>query len=602
VGNLSSGNLTLALEKAGLASLEDGNTFTIIKTMGIDILGTPVGTPEYVKGALTDVLEDMIEEAEGLLKAATDDIVAPTLQHVFHLIRVCVIPRANHLLRTIHPHAVGELLDKFDLAVVALVLNLILGMDLDAAASSLTTKQLGAIGDRLHLPTSMGGVGLTGLRLVHEAAYLGSRLLVGASMKKRVPWLFNVNSDGDPEFMLGLAALVRQVNEGGILFPAEEPCAIWTSFEKTQFKMQRLLMERKDKYIRRFVDEGMTAEGKLIWDSCGTAEAARPFSTIPCFPAQQLPNHVFKLALATQLGVTLKDINPALFSGTECTLCGMKDVGNFTEHAMCCRSTAPAAVSGRHNAIRDTLAGLLRKLGYSVRVETAIENYADRDNSSDTHPVEQQDHPLPPDKTKHRADVTLHAGGAMTRLVDVTVRMPNRHAKTAGSGARLGENHKLAWYKKHYHRGSIKVIPFALEPFGYWGEDAQKAIRIWSQRATSMEPPQADPRYGWFVDAIISRVSMHDCRPLRWDCAGALPGRRRIIRLLLHVSLPPSNYRGVPSRTHAFPHFLNVYQLGGHACMNCVCDSAQRPIGVRSELEVFRCTQPRRPHQRTRFT
>ena len=68
---------------------------------GIVILGTPVGTPEFVQRFLANRLD-----VQGRLWDRLRQV--PDLQAAWLLLLYCAVPRANHLLRAIPPDVIAE--------------------------------------------------------------------------------------------------------------------------------------------------------------------------------------------------------------------------------------------------------------------------------------------------------------------------------------------------------------------------------------------------------------------------------------------------------------------------------------------------------------
>ncbi|CAK0807356.1 unnamed protein product [Prorocentrum cordatum] len=128
---------------------------------GIKILGTPLGTPEFVAAHL----ESRLQEERRLL----DELAhLPDLQCAWLLLLLCASPRANHLLRTLPPEEIAEYARGHDGDMWA-TLRRLLG---DPAMSQDEERRARALAA---MPGRHGGLGLQSAARTSPAAYWGAR-------------------------------------------------------------------------------------------------------------------------------------------------------------------------------------------------------------------------------------------------------------------------------------------------------------------------------------------------------------------------------------------------------------------------------------------
>ena len=139
-----------------MAFLEEWPTEIAINTSGIDILGTPVGEPNYVSARCIDKAKSGSDFCSKLL--SLDDPQSSLL-----LLRHCHVPSLNHLSRTVAP----EILNKAALIhddLTYQTFSSIMGLDLSDPDLWFQTC----------LPIRHGGCGLSRLQTVAPMAFLAA--------------------------------------------------------------------------------------------------------------------------------------------------------------------------------------------------------------------------------------------------------------------------------------------------------------------------------------------------------------------------------------------------------------------------------------------
>ena len=120
-------------------------------------LGVPVGTAAFTRAHANARMQEERRLLDLLPRL-------PDLQTAWLLLRMCAVPRANHLLRTLPPPEAEEYARLHDQAVWACFLTL-LGEEPGSEADS-DTRRLAA-----SLPGRLGGLGLTNALRTSPAAY-----------------------------------------------------------------------------------------------------------------------------------------------------------------------------------------------------------------------------------------------------------------------------------------------------------------------------------------------------------------------------------------------------------------------------------------------
>ena len=142
---------------------------------GVKVLGTPIGTDEFVASQVAERLEDERRLWDALLEV-------PDLQCAWQILVQCAGPRASHLLRTLPPsqsraYAMGH--DDGMWQTACRLLEPLPGNNLE----HLTARMLAT------LPQRLGGVGLRSAERTGPAAYWASWADALAMINQRLPYV-----------------------------------------------------------------------------------------------------------------------------------------------------------------------------------------------------------------------------------------------------------------------------------------------------------------------------------------------------------------------------------------------------------------------------
>jgi len=449
------------------------------------------------------------------------------LQCFYQVLRLCLLPRATHLMRCVHPESSAGHLSQLTRLVDELIFDTCSGSVNDSLADAwasddpITAASTEATVQRLHLPTLLGGAGLSALSAIAPAAYLGSWYLTGHAVARLAPRFFHIHSHTGPTpEMMPLKRLLGEAHVISLFQPDDQP-TLWDSFtRKPRSKMQAVLSSmihtQNFKRIKELMAAGAGGPGAAaVWESGGggDAVATRWLSVVPVNPVQRIGNSAFRLALAAHIGVRLEQISPTLFKDaaggavTSCRACGATGVACWELHAVRCAKGGRPLQIPRHNAIRDAIRFFLQSRA-SVSIETPLRQYFSPADGKE------------PSEVNHRADVSVHRADQITTLVDVVVSCPKEgfHGDKGGEAAKLAEQTKRDHYHKFYKLGRATLVPFAVEAFGRWGKAAWKAAQDWASHGCS-EPYHKDPAYSRAIDDIRSTISCITARHLGtfWD-------------------------------------------------------------------------------------
>ena len=248
--------------------------------------------------------------------------------------------------------------------------------------------------------------------------------------------------------------------------------------------------------------------------SCG-GKGAAAWLLRPVKPSHYFSDEQFKVTLRSRL-----DLAQELGGGTcqhisgSGVTCGAVLDGRGT-HAMICSSGGWTC--RRHDRSRDALAGYAEAHGGAVTKETILPYIA-------------------PGHLQSRMDVVLRAARTTGQmLVDVTIVSPlTQEMLRSGAAARVpGAAASAAAAHKRQTYPNSNVVPFAIEHFGRWGEDAIALVK-------TLAPPPGNGR-SEALTCIYQDVAC-EIQKSNADAILAAAVRDRCARAS-HIRARPSNAR-----------------------------------------------------------
>jgi hypothetical protein len=448
----------------------------------------------------------------------------PLLQTLYLVLKLCVVPRLTHLLRTIPPRATFTECKKLDAAIVQAIAEV---FDIDKTAPGTNwdlTKSL------IHMPESMGGIGIPSAEFTCHAAYIGSVALVADSLAHEVP---SINSAA-----VQVEAQVAVPHQGLIAF--KEAGRYITSVRKVlapedldfQKFVEGTKQERSGVQAKistacnnerlRLLKAGLDPAWGTMFNAVEAHFAGAHLSVLPSLEMFRMSDAVFKASMRFRL-LTSQQFLPPSSAGPSsggaggsarsghdpppdgsfpCPFCSPRNgeaprVDTLGHHVFKCDSTNSYRID-KHNCIRDVLSRILRETWTDVRIEPTVapDHYEIREGAR---------------HQSVKGDIGLFmAGSHLESTVDVSIAGINMKghstAAPAGHAARAREASKVNHYTTNTTMPANKVIAFVLETLGAWGEQAVDLIKGRAIAATDSGTME-DPAYPQILRRYVQRIA-----------------------------------------------------------------------------------------------
>jgi hypothetical protein len=140
------------------------NTFEDLKLRGMEIVGAPVGTPEFCSAFVEKELKRMLHESESLIQLHP--------QCATKLLRDCLCAAPGYLSQVCHPSITKEHLLHFDDCVWDLWLKILGGLNDDSPTNCKRSMDRSRM--KAQLPSRLNGVGLRSWERVGDFAWFAS--------------------------------------------------------------------------------------------------------------------------------------------------------------------------------------------------------------------------------------------------------------------------------------------------------------------------------------------------------------------------------------------------------------------------------------------
>ena len=433
---------------------------------GITILGTPIGSDDYIQNELDKFLakqQDLIRKIKMMDDAQTERLI----------IRYCVNPQAGYLLRTLMPEHTADFAVRVDQQIN------------DYTRWSLAAPALSRKATLLNLlPARFGGGGLLSAEMVRPAAFAASAtaLFQAHARYKILPQsIRHVMLDGQlREAYREANALIRDEFLQSLDF--ETPSSVIVAPKK----LQHALTEKESK--RRF--EAITAGINVQGCRFSSVQQARVVSNagphaydwLQAIPSER-PLRMTSEEFAQRLHARLLG-RPR--GASEETRCPGNHGGQLTmTHAEGC--VVGGGATWRHNLFMSEVAHMLRQEGYVVEIEPkgAFSN---------------------PDAGNKHGDILVpHGPGDRTYLLDVSFASlsgPYRGPSNVGQYAKTREAAKDRTYYEFCKEDTMLFEPFVLETPGTWGRRAMDFMhRLFKESKRPFSPinfTARTPKQYWF--------------------------------------------------------------------------------------------------------
>ena len=317
-------------------------------------LGAPVGED---RTGINEWLQERVETHSRFFKL----LLRPDMpvQVAFLLLRLCMIPCMGYLARVVSPRILDSHATAFDNTVMRTASEK-LGLPLAPNHVALLP---------LTLPIRLGGFGLRSVRLVSPAAYWASLARAAPFILKFVPSpdrlirgeLKAAIVDDISSCHQALCSLIRKAPRE-IVPP--DPLNLWSTYG------QGTVSRKLQKALTVLIDDGVAAgyngtrntkADKQRMTSCSANNAGAWIIAIPRSPAVTLSDRDYRYAARHRLGLRPHDDMPRICTCNEL-------LEHDPAHFHSCHRLMPCAITARHDAIVQVLAGMFRRVG-DVRVE-----------------------------------------------------------------------------------------------------------------------------------------------------------------------------------------------------------------------------------------
>jgi hypothetical protein len=430
-------------------------------TGGMEILGGMIGDYDHISQFLARKVRNIEEEASALL-------ALPDSQQLMLLIRLCLGPKFNHLMRHTDPEI--HLPDGRSFATA--VDQLLRGTFIQFLRWDRGSQLKDIHWSQCNFPLRQGGLGILDAHQVHHAAFVASSLEC-APMCDR---LHGIASAPDP---VGVASPARGLLERARTLynvverslPATAPGSprlpTIAELQENQNKMQCSLSRVIQKLsCQAFHDSSETpTEVSDRVKSCGE-EGGAVFSAVPKSAELTIDDILFLNIVLMHLGLPLTFIEQV--QNCVCRRAAIDRTG-FHLLSVCTNGNQRTQ---RHHVVRDILAVLIRHAGYLCTKESSAA-------------LRRVD-----DRTNRRTDVSITTWKDVTSLeIDVsitdarTLHLANK--SEPGKAAGIAEKHKNDSYKTAVEAAGGEFMPFVMEAHGRWGESARKLFKLLVREAAS---------------------------------------------------------------------------------------------------------------------
>lgn len=323
---------------------------------GFMYLGSPVGTPDFVRRELQAKAEEVSEtigELQELCTRSRFDTKWADAQGLYALAHLSINHLLRHLLRTVNPEQIRQAFPQVDKAMLKLV-----GAIFEMKEGDLTPWRI----KRITLPYRYGGLGFLPLTECADAAFLGCihrhRRILGADPMEWVPGLQQAYDKIIDE--LGDDALPDAAT---LLDPTPLPK------DEKERDIASEVLEKKWKKLNQDMDNEATDFEKFVSSVTSSSTCFDIFRAPISNRRYRVPSSAFVLVGRAALALSI--------TRDYCTLC-KEEISTDGQHTS--RKHCKGKVTDRHNEIRDTLTEFFRLMGrrhdfeYNVSSEVPLDS------------------------------------------------------------------------------------------------------------------------------------------------------------------------------------------------------------------------------------
>ena len=334
---------------------------------GIVILGTPIGNQNFESSFALD----KANHTNTLLNAVA---TLNSRQQQLLLLRLCVHPRLDHLLRTVSRDSLMPAITKHQEAVQHFLIN-ILSTSYDLPMHHIPTETL----TQISLPLSMGGLGIRDTAAlaqpIHLASFQESVGLLHTRLPTQFPQVYQTFLHGNSTLM---QVVTHELDRMVVLDPKLSTPGLQGCTSQTQMLQQHYTaLVNKNKLNSLLQHYQLLSTGATdqrtkhairyhtIRLNAVTQQGANAYiAAIPINKQLSMPSDLFTLALRRTLGLPL--LPSCIPHDIQCPSCGHSDLTEA--HIQMCAIDNGLA-QHRHNAIVLFTANLLRHLRRNAQLE-----------------------------------------------------------------------------------------------------------------------------------------------------------------------------------------------------------------------------------------
>jgi hypothetical protein len=499
---------------------------------GITVVGTPIGTDEYVAARA----EERLQEEDVLLGSICQ---MESLQAAWLLLYFCAVPRANHLLRAVPPSQAAGYAEAHDNRILTAFRQL-LGLTRQPGQGCVESVPWELWSRQAQLPIRLGGCGLRCSSRISPAAYWASWAdclstlsrsfpAFGAYMSEQLQAAELGARDALPRCVRELFAAAATLDAAGFSRPTwhdvrqgvrpatpnedELTPGEWRhgwqfyASDACEQHESRLLLRAFAVHGRQLGIQG-TAPDRARLHSCAGPHAGSWLTVAPTSPALQLANDEISCALRRRVG---------LATGAElaqCEGCG-RNLDAFGHHR--CNCTRTGRNHARHRGVLGAWRQVFAESGNAVarrNVERLLRN---------THvPVSGSDN--------RRLDLvvpTTSVARGVPLFCDVTVVSPITGRGLArpgcteqpGGALRAASRSNDLTYREVISSGLGRLCALDVETYGRWGADPRWLIPALARERARGLPVQVrrglqirmQSRWWGLLSVAVQRCVAHAC-------------------------------------------------------------------------------------------
>jgi hypothetical protein len=489
--------------------------------IGESLEGAPDHEWHYFRDRVAWLMSDFLTPMTKLPKKPHSE-KHPLLQTLYLVLKLCVVPRMTHLLRTIPPRATLPECKRLDAAVVQAIAEV---FDIDKKAPGTNwdlTQKL------IHMPESMGGIGIPSAEFTCHAAYIGSIALIADSLAQEVPSINSAAVHVEAQVSVPHQGLIAFKEAGRhvtsvIKVMAPEDLDFQKFVEGTKQErsgVQAAISSACNNERLRLLKAGLDPAWGTMFNAVEAHFAGAHLSVLPSIEMFRMSDETFKACMRFRLltsqqflppsgpssggagGSDLSGHDPPLDGSFPCPFCSARNgvaprVDALGHHVFKCDSTNSFRIA-KHNFIRDVLGRILRETWNDVRIEPTVapDHYEIREGAR---------------QQSVKGDIGLFmAGSHLESTVDISIAGINMKGHTtaapAGHAARAREASKVKHYTTNTTMPENKVIAFVLETLGAWGEQAVDLIKGRAIAATDSGTME-DPAYPQILRRYVQRIA-----------------------------------------------------------------------------------------------